>query len=101
MVKPLLKLYLFLYLLSFSKTLFAASCQTMPLHIANKYSIHSLNAVDTASHAIKYSTKICACEILVLQSSYRRQKNFALFAEITKRKSLTSDLSFAKRVIEK
>jgi hypothetical protein len=73
----------------------------MPLHISKAYTIHWLNEVDTASHAIRYSTKICTCEILILQSSYRRQKNFALFAEMTKRKSLASDLSFAKRVIEK
>ncbi len=101
MVKPLLKLSLFLYLISVSKMLFAESCQTMPLHFSKAYPIHALNEVDTTSHANRYSTKICTCEILILQSSYHRQKNFALFAEITKRKSLASDLSFARHVIEK
>ncbi|HLK27800.1 MAG TPA: hypothetical protein VKT28_04415 [Puia sp.] len=56
---------------------------------------------DTASRAIKKSTKICSCQILVLQTTHRRQKNFALFAERTNKKSFASDVSFANRVIEK
>jgi hypothetical protein len=59
------------------------------------------NGPDTASHSIKKGSKICSCQILVLQVNRRRQRNFALFAERTTKKNFASDILFANRVIEK
>jgi hypothetical protein len=47
------------------------------------------------------SNKICSCQILALQNNFRRQRNFALFAEITKRKNINSDLTITRKLIEK
>ena len=73
----------------------------MPYHHSHSKVLGLSNEPDTATHLIKKSTKICSCQILILQISKRRQKNFALFAEKTNKKSFARDLSFANRVIEK
>ena len=81
--------------------LFADRKDTMPCHFSNAYFRKLIHDADTTSKVIRFSTKICTCQILILQSNYRRQKNFALLAERTKRKSFAADLSFANHVIER
>jgi len=73
----------------------------MPYHSSLAKLVGTIKNIDTASNGVKHGTKICSCQILVLQTSYRRQKNFALFAERTNKKSFASDISFAKKVIER
>jgi len=73
----------------------------MPYQTSHAKLVTSIKNIDTAAEVLKHSTKICSCQILVLQTSYRRQKNFALFAERTNKKSFASDISFAKKVIER
>lgn len=101
MVKFLLNLYLHACFIFFCNMLFAEKGNNMPYRIAHPNLLTTIKKLDTASNTIKRGTKICSCQILVLQTSYRRQKNFALFAERTNKKSFASDLSFANRVLEK
>jgi hypothetical protein len=101
MVKVLLNLFLFGLFIFLSNKLLAKKGDTMPYHFSHERLISSIKNIDTTSNEKKNSAKICSCQILVLQTSYRRQKNFALFAERTSKKSFASDLSFAKRAIEK
>lgn len=101
MVKFLLNLYLPACFILFSNMLFAEKESTMPYHHAHTRFFAAIKKPDTTSSDIKRGTKICSCQILVLQTSYRRQKNFALFAERTNKKSFASDISFANRVIER
>ena len=63
----------------------------------NKY------AEDTSELKVsKHTIKICSCQVLALQSSsYRRQKNIALFAEKTNGRSFSYDINRINRVIEK
>jgi hypothetical protein len=101
MVKFLLNLYLHVFFIFFSNMLFAEKSSNMPSRLTRSHLISTIKYIDTASINTKHATKICSCQILVLQTSYRRQKNFALFAERTNKKSFASDLSFANRVIER
>lgn len=101
MVKSLLNLYLHVFFIFFSNMLFAGKGNTMPYHLTHSHLVSTIIKIDTASKTVKQATKICSCQILVLQTSYRRQKNFALFAERTNKKSFASDLSFANRVLER
>ena len=73
----------------------------MPYHITRSKVLALAKETDTSSITLKKSRKICSCQILILQISKRRQKNFALFAEKTNKKSFARDVSFANRVIEK
>lgn len=61
------------------------------------------NIKDTSElNTLKHGIKICSCQVLALQSStYRRQKNIALFAEKTNGRSLSYDVNRINRVIEK
>jgi hypothetical protein len=52
---------------------------------------------DNAPHVLK----ICACQVLKLQSANYRARNFALYSERTNRKSYTYDLHKAKSILEK
>ena len=45
--------------------------------------------------------KICACQVLQLQSLNHKPRNFALYAERTNRKSYSYDLHKAKWILEK
>jgi hypothetical protein len=101
MVKFLLNLYLHACFIFFSNMLFAGKEDAMPYRLAHAHLVNAIKKMDTASNTIKHSTKICSCQILVLQTNNRRQKNFALFAERTNKKSFASDLSFANRVLER
>jgi hypothetical protein len=101
MLSLLHKLLLFISFIFLSRLAFAEKMKTQPYHFSCTQLINILKEKDSVSIAIRPGTKICTCQILILQSNYRRQKNFALFAERTERKSLAADLSFANRVIEK
>ena len=101
MVKVLLNLCLCACFIFFSKMLFAERGNTVPYHSSLAKLVTSIKNIDTAADVLKHNTKICSCQILVLQTSYRRQKNFALFAERTNKKSFASDLTYAKRAIER
>jgi len=48
-----------------------------------------------------HSLKICACQVLQLQSLNHKPKNYALYAERTNRKSYTYDVHKAKWILEK
>ena len=80
---------------------FAGKNNAMPYHLSHSGILALSKITDTSSITRKKSTKICSCQILILQISKRRQKHFALFAEKTNKKSFARDLSFANRVIEK
>ena len=45
--------------------------------------------------------KICACQVLQLQSANHRLRNYAVYAERTNKKSLSYDVRKAKWIIEK
>ena len=93
--------YLLLISVSFfSKLIFAEMNSELPHHVFTPRISVLLNIPDTASRP-KKSIKICSCQILIFQINERRQKNFALFAEKTNRKSFASDVSFTRRIIEK
>lgn len=101
MLTPLPKLLLFISLIFLSKLAFAEKIKAIPDHFPDNKITNIPKKKDSASIAIRHNIKICTCQILILQSNYQRQKNFALFAERTNKKSLASDLSSANRVIEK
>ena len=101
MVCFLRKFFLQGFLIFFGNMLFAGKGNTMPYHFPHASVILLINKTDTAANTIKRSTKICSCQILILQANARRQKHFALFAERTNKKSFASDISFANKVIEK
>jgi hypothetical protein len=102
MVFFLRKYLLFIFAFLFSNISFAGKSSLTPYHNISRIKLSGLiNKNDTASHLIKKSTKICSCQILILQTTHKRQKSFALFAERTNKKSFASDVSFANRVIEK
>jgi hypothetical protein len=52
---------------------------------------------DNAPHILK----ICACQVLKLQSANYKARNFALYSERTNRKSYTYDVNKAKSILEK
>jgi hypothetical protein len=52
---------------------------------------------DNAPHILK----ICACQVLKLQSANYKPRNFALYSERTNRKSYTYDLHKAKWILER
>ncbi|HVM88427.1 MAG TPA: hypothetical protein VMT76_09570 [Puia sp.] len=97
-----LRKYLFIIVLFCCNNILFATTQAVLPH---KISFSGLLAIsrkpDTAAHPIRKSIKICSCQILILQTNIRRQKNFALLAERTNNKSFNSDISYANRVIEK
>jgi hypothetical protein len=95
------KLLLIVSLIFLSGLAFAENSKTMPHHFSGKRLIGMAKEKETASIGIKHNIKICTCQILILESSYHRQRNFALFAERTNKKSLAADLSSANRVIER
>ncbi len=101
MVFFLRKYLLLICVFFFCKFVFAGEENCMPYYSSRSKILAFISKPDTASHTIKKGTKICSCQILILQISHRRQKNFALFAEKTNKKSFASDISFANRVIEK
>ena len=52
---------------------------------------------DNASHILK----ICACQVLKLQSANYKARNFALYSERTNRKSYTYDVNKARSILER
>jgi hypothetical protein len=52
---------------------------------------------DNAPHILK----ICACQVLKLQSANYKARNFALYSERTNRKSYTYDVNKAKSILER
>ena len=47
------------------------------------------------------TTSICSCQVLDLESTNHRHRNFALFAEKRNGRSMSADLSRINRIIEK
>ncbi len=101
MVLFLRKYLLLLFLCFFCTLSFAGKENVVPYHLSHSKDLATAKETDTSSISLKKTTKICSCQILVLQISKRRQKNFALFAEKTNKKGFNRDLLFANRVIEK
>ncbi|HSZ85980.1 MAG TPA: hypothetical protein VK787_08105 [Puia sp.] len=52
---------------------------------------------DNAPHVLK----ICACQVLKLQSANYRARNYALYSERTNKKSYSYDLNKAKWILER
>ncbi len=102
MVFILRKYLLWACLISFSHPLYADKMNHLfPGIRTENISFRTSSAADTAFHLVKGITKICSCQILVLQISQRRQRHFVLFAEKTNKKSYASDLSIANKILEK
>jgi len=102
MAKLLTKVCLLTFCVLCSLMVFAGNRHDSLSFSSNWESFHSFSKLDSASSDFgSRSTKICSCQILALQISYRRQRNFALFAEITKRRNVSSDLTVTRKLIEK
>jgi hypothetical protein len=101
MVFFLRKYLLYFFLFSFSKILCAEKGDVLPYPLPPTGILSAIDTPDTAAHNRKKSTKICSCQILILQINQRRQKHFALFVEKTNKKSFASDVSFTIRVLER
>ena len=71
----------------------------LPFH----FFFYNNNLEDTSEvNVVKHTIKICSCQVLALQSStYRRQKNIALFAEKTNGRNFSYDINRINRVMEK
>jgi len=104
-LKPLRKAFLLVGMVIFwvlPSNILAAENAKIGRPSLKKSSLNLAPRVDSGSDfPHNKSNKICSCQILVLQNNFRRQRNFALFAEITKRKNINSDLSITKKLIEK
>ena len=102
MAKLLTKVCLLTFCVLYSLMVFAGDRKDSLSFSSNWDSFNSFSKLDSGiSDFGRNSNKICSCQILALQTSYRRQRNFALFAEITKRRNMSSDLTVTRKLIEK
>ncbi|MBS1667101.1 MAG: hypothetical protein JST58_06985 [Bacteroidetes bacterium] len=102
MAKLLTKVCLLTFCALYSLMVFAGNRKYSISFSSNWESFNAFSKTDSGfSDFGKNSTKICSCQILALQTSYRRQRNFALFAEITKRRNMSSDLHVTRKVLDK
>jgi hypothetical protein len=56
---------------------------------------------DSSYISARRSGKICSCQVLELQSTNHRHRNFAVLAEKTNGKSVFSDIMKVNRILEK
>jgi hypothetical protein len=99
---PLLITSLFFIL---SVSALASSDKNLVYHSAFSIKNDSLRKNDSLSKKDKdnapHILKICACQVLKLQSANYKARNFALYSERTNRKSYTYDLHKAKWILER
>lgn len=83
---------------------FFASCSIASVYASGKHSIpvHSFNdSLAKKEKEFEVPSKICVCQVLQLESTNHRVRNYALYAERTNRKSFTYDVHKAKWILEK
>lgn len=98
---------LLVILISFNKGLFAGHASAHPAsrlpthyYLTVKDLDSNLNLNGHAKNG-KFIVKICSCQILNLKSNNYHQKYMGVFAERSSKGNYSTDLSIAKRTIEK
>ena len=91
---PLLLTFLFL-----GAAVFAHPNKNLIYHSAFSFKNDSVikKDKDNAPHILK----ICACQVLKLQSANYKARNFALYSERTNRKSYSYDVNKARSILER
>ncbi|HLY71786.1 MAG TPA: hypothetical protein VKR53_18760 [Puia sp.] len=103
-MKPFLPALILALLFIWTNGIFASPNKNLICHgllFGKSDSLRKSDSLNKKEKQVRPALKICACQVLKLQSANYKARNFALYSERTSRKSYTYDLHKAKSILEK